>query len=84
MGPGAKTVLVCGRVGGRVGGWAELPIRRDQDAALISKAVPNDELLKRASSEAPIRPNPGRIGDIRPKSAPGGELGRVDVPKTGP
>ena len=64
--------------------WAELPIRRDQDAALISKAVPNDELLKRASSEAPIRPNPGRIGDIRSKLALGGELGRVDVPKTGP
>ena len=38
MGPRAKIVLVCVRVGG----WARLPIGLYQDAALISKTELND------------------------------------------
>ena len=40
----------CADRDGWVGGWAGSPIGRYQDAALVSKVVPNELLPKRASS----------------------------------
>ena len=49
MGPGPK-MFWCADRDGWVGGWAGSPIGRYQDAALVSKVVPNELLPKRASS----------------------------------